>query len=123
MKASVAQKISGLDSNFGPGHPETKAILRLQKVVEQQIADRTLAICRGLDLKIKVQREQLQALKESMAEAAARERDHQQAMEPLSQMQRKLQGMERIREALQQRIALESQKLETPPETSAAGRN
>lgn len=122
-EASVAQKISGLDSNFGPGHPETKAILRLQKVIEQQIADRTEAIFRGLDLKVRVQREQLQALKESMAEAAARDRDHQQAMEPLSQMQRKLQGMERMRETLQQRLADESRKREALPEASSAGRN
>jgi uncharacterized protein involved in exopolysaccharide biosynthesis len=106
-KAENEQRLANLSSKFGDANAEVKGLREENRKVSDQIADRVQAILAGLQVKAEVMQTQIESLYRAVDEAKARDIELAGKYRPYFEAKRRLENLEKIRDAIFLRLEQE----------------
>lgn len=105
----------------GPDQPETKAVAAMQSDLSKKVDERVEGILDGLTLLAQASRAQLDSLGKAVAEAKTQDAEMTAQLRPYFLEKRKLENLQKVRDAIQLRILQETVDM-TLPGAKSSGR-
>ena len=106
-KADSEQRLANLSSKFGDENAEVKGLREENRKVSDQIALRVQGILSGLEVRAAAMKAQMDSLHLAVDEAKARDIDLAAKYRPYFEAKRRLENLERVRDAIALRLEQE----------------
>ena len=106
-KAENEQRLANLSSKFGPENPEIKGLREENRKVSDQIALRVQGILSGLEVRATAMKARMDSLHVAVDEAKTKDAEMVARFRPYFEAKRRLENLERIRDAIALRLAQE----------------
>jgi hypothetical protein len=106
-KFGTEQRLANLSTKFGDENPEIKASREASRKINEQIAERVQGLLAGLEVRAAAMKAQMESLDQAVDGAKARELELAAKYRPYFEAKRRLENLEKIRDAIFLRLLQE----------------